>query len=131
MSVRYLHSKYLVHSNIRPSNILLTITNRKCEIVLSGFEKSLFSLLQLTIPPREKTPYTAPELISTNKVTVTNKIDIWSCGVVIYKLFTNKENLKLYAIKDKCIYHLVKSMTEVNPDKRYSAKRCLTHLTSW
>lgn len=86
-AVSYCHEKGIVHRDIKPENILLDSIGKKgifCKIadfdsagVIDKANKGVFGTLH----------YTAPEVFDGN---YDEKIDIWSCGVVMYQLLTGK-----------------------------------------
>ena len=80
--LKEIHSKNIIHGDIRPENLILT-ENNKIKICSFGIEKKLDSFLKT---PDNDINYTAPEILSENKITY--KADIWSLGCIIYELCT-------------------------------------------
>ncbi|OMJ85502.1 hypothetical protein SteCoe_13192 [Stentor coeruleus] len=100
-AVEYLHEKNIVHRDIKPENILLTLPDGCCMKIsdigsadqitkknkLSGCFGSVF--------------YLAPEIL---KGEYDEKVDIWSCGVMMWVLITGKkpyEEIDAKSVKEK------------------------------
>ncbi len=86
-----MHSKNIVHWDLKPENILLERKNdNNFEIKISDFGFSCFfdpiEGLELFLG---SPLYMAPEIIQ-NKI-YNEKVDIWSIGVITYKLLTKRE----------------------------------------
>lgn len=80
----FIHSKHIVHMDLKPQNILLS-DDGKCRLADFGLSRK--------IPPGQRvceisgTPeYTAPEILDYSPVTPA--ADIWSLGCVIYVMLT-------------------------------------------
>ncbi|KAL0246908.1 hypothetical protein GEMRC1_008114 [Eukaryota sp. GEM-RC1] len=87
--VRYLHSKAVVHGDLKPGNVL--VVDGRIRIADFGTSRNIESTS--TIPRTEAMTirYAAPEQFEN---TVTPHSDIYSLGVVLYELFENKEAFK-------------------------------------
>lgn len=143
----YLHSRKpysLIHRDIKPTNILLT-NSKVAKITDFGLSKfyslttnnsynnlsSLDSDLTSNVGTER---YMAPEVNIENK-NYTNKIDIYSCGIMLYEMFENKK----YIIGDvfkwfwtpKKIREIIINMTNSNPDSRYSVDILLTNVNKY
>ncbi|EMS14255.1 protein kinase domain containing protein [Entamoeba histolytica HM-3:IMSS] len=87
-AVEYLHSHRILHRDIRPSNIILSLSRT---IKLTNFSLSR----QVTIPIRKYTQevaniwYRAPEIILGDQGYGTG-VDIWSVGCVVAELINSK-----------------------------------------
>ncbi|KAL0240873.1 hypothetical protein GEMRC1_006109 [Eukaryota sp. GEM-RC1] len=88
-AVKFLHSKSIVHGDLKPCNIL--IVNDRIRIADFGTSRNIEST---SIVPRTRAMtvrYAAPEQFD-NKITPQS--DIYSLGVVLYELFQNLEAFK-------------------------------------
>ena len=140
-TLKYIHSKNIVHRDIKPHNILLTLDNqiKICDFGV-GKEITKGTLVNETCG----TPaYIAPELLY-NKPFDPFKSDIWSCGVVLYFMLTGFVPFKgdndnelhnniikgIYPFIDNISLEcndLIKNILEVNPDKRFNLNDILNH----
>ena len=140
-AVNYLHSKNIMHRDIKPENIMLTKKinkkNKKFEIKLIDFGTA-----KVFVKGRKETKfigtsyYIAPDVL---KESYDQKCDVWSCGVIMYILNTNNDIYN--AIKNNLPYFhgedwkeitpeaidLLQNMLNKNPNKRFSAEKCLNH----
>lgn len=136
-ALNYLHSRGVYHFDIKPQNILVQIKNDK-PVVAKLID---FGLAGYTSPrKRVGTPsYMSPEAVQGG--VLDGRADIYSMGVVIYKIFTGTnpfadKNLK--ATLENQVHltpqsvtelnfeipeywdHILKRMMEKNPTQRYS-----------
>lgn len=139
--VEYLHSQNVTHRDLKPENILLATTDRYTMVKVSDFGLSKCvtnnTVLQTQCGTRG---YLAPE-VKTAKYT--NKVDIWSLGVILYNCFTgcypfnytqnhDNRNYKLCLHQD--IWNdisnegrnIVHETLNLNADERPSANALLT-----
>lgn len=82
-AVKYLHDKNITHRDLKPDNVLLATTDEETLIKVSdfGLSKSDATMRTLCGTPL----YVAPEILSTGgRGLYTNKVDVWSLGVVLY-----------------------------------------------
>lgn len=88
VGIEYLHSKGVTHRDLKPENILLATVDPYTLVKISdfGLSKRVTSntILQTQCGTRM---YLAPEVQSAN---YTNKVDIWSLGVILYNLLTGQ-----------------------------------------
>lgn len=84
--IEYLHSQNVIHRDLKPENILLASTDQYTLVKVADFGLSKCiasnSLLQTQCGTAG---YLAPEVRTSR---YTNKVDIWSLGVVLYNCFT-------------------------------------------
>ena len=143
----YLHSKDIVHLDIKPQNIMYASASPNSAVKIIDFNLCKYNS-QGTIDYPNGTPqFIAPEMIDG---TYSKASDMWSLGVVMYillsgefpfwgdthqqlykeikecKLFTNQEPWKGVSRDAK---DLIQKLLVIDPTKRLSAKECLCH--SW
>lgn len=146
-AIEYIHSKSIIHRDIKPENILM-LNSASYELKLADFGNSyILSKSGHTSGCFGSAYYLAPEVL---KGIYNNKVDIWSCGILLYALLTGKAP---YKTKDKvqikqCVLEtpfqiedakvskfsadaqdLMKKMLCIDPKNRISAKNALEH--SW
>ena len=88
----YLHSKKLVHGNLKPNNIIIEKDTKLVKLVNFGFSNHVTQKCVRMVNEFDKLVYNAPEL---EKGYYTEKNDIWSLGVILY--LTLSGNLPFYA----------------------------------
>ena len=90
-ALEHCHSKGIVHRNIRPENILITddylikITNFELAKKSDIHTRNTFDLKQMM----KENPYAAPEF-RLNTHNIDQRVDIYSVGVILYELLTNR-----------------------------------------
>merc|ERR1712000_670101 len=86
-SIKYCHSRNIIHMDIKTNNILITENNR---LKLGDFGLSSYNKLNAFAVGTGC--YLAPELwLSTgNKISYEKSMDIWCLGCVIYEIFSLK-----------------------------------------
>ena len=140
-TLKYIHSKNIVHRDIKPHNILLDLNDniKICDFGV-GKEITKGNLLNETCG----TPaYVSPELLS-GKFFDPFKSDIWSCGVVLYFMlsgfvpFRGENDKELHNniikgnfpsidnISNECS-DLLNKILEVDPNKRLDLDDILNH----
>ena len=142
MAVKYLHKKGVIHRDLKSANVFITSEN---VVKLGDFGIAHYSAASGS-RKRANTicgspSYMAPEMISRRKYT--NKIDIWSLGVILYELLTlkkpfvgkNKSELEKNIMSG--VYHPITGYTHdlssccvgmlsLNDEKRPSARELIT-----
>lgn len=85
-----LHSQKIIHRDIKPGNVLLTIENiEAAEIRLADFGFARYMEENLTSSYLGTLVYMAPEILSNSKYDY--KVDIWSLGILAYKIFIGSQ----------------------------------------
>jgi serine/threonine protein kinase len=112
-AVSYAHQNLIIHRDLKPSNILVTkdgipkLLDFGISKILSDeqSEEKTFTMLGAMTPD-----YASPEQIRGEKMTTAT--DIYSLGVVLYKILTGRLP---YDLKDKTNGNLLKIITENEP----------------
>ncbi|KAA6388740.1 MAG: putative cAMP-dependent protein kinase catalytic subunit [Streblomastix strix] len=149
----YIHSKGLIHRDIKGGNILLHNPIGSGRVILKiadfGVAKTKTGNgvnIQVTVIGTE--PYMAPEFIlgdGQEKVIADAKVDIWSLGMLLYKILTHEFPFKInslvdqhqfmanavlirpQAIADNILWDFLQKMLQFDRNKRISAADALNH----
>jgi len=151
-AVSYLHCHHICHRDLKPENFLLAtrkkdLSQAKVKLIDFGTARR-FDLVKMTTKVCT-VHYVAPEVLKRSVLEYTEKVDVWSCGVIIYVMLSGSppfhhdddlELLKLvkrgkYELKpgnvwdgiSVCAKDLVKSMVCVKVQERLSASEVVKH----
>ena len=87
--LKYLHDKNIIHRDLKPNNLFL---DEKLELKIGDF--GLIAKLDSNKDRKKSccgTPYyMAPEVINPGEKGYSFEVDIWSIGIIMYKLLTGK-----------------------------------------
>jgi calcium-dependent protein kinase len=88
-SINYCHKMKIIHRDLKPENILITKNeNNFIDIKVCDFGTSqIFKKGDIQKETIGSLYYVAPEVINKN---YNFKCDLWSCGIIMYILLTNK-----------------------------------------
>lgn len=141
-AVKYLHSKGIVHRDLKAENLLLTSDFKCVKLADFGFS-NYYSNQSFLATWCGSPPYAAPELFE-GKQYNGPKADIWSLGVVLYVLVCGSlpfdgntlQLLKMRVLSGKFripyfmsrdCEHLIRHMLVIDPDKRFSLQQIKQH----
>ncbi|KAG0365073.1 hypothetical protein BGX24_004279, partial [Mortierella sp. AD032] len=149
--VHYLHSKHIVHRDLKLENLLLD-RNRNIIITDFGFANQFDSSSRDLMSTSCGSPcYAAPELVISDGLYVGSGVDIWSCGVILYAMLAgylpfdddpsnpdgdNINQLYNYILATTLVFpdyishdarDLLRMMLVPDPLKRCNMKRIMAH----
>ncbi|KAL0243098.1 hypothetical protein GEMRC1_005659 [Eukaryota sp. GEM-RC1] len=87
--VRYLHSKSVVHGDLKPGNVL--VVDDRIRIADFGTSRNIESTTTIPRTAAITLRYAAPEQLDDS---VTPQSDIYSIGIILYELFQKKKLFK-------------------------------------
>ena len=128
LGIQHIHSKNVVHRDIKLENILIDFNNN-VKICDFGIGKVLDSEDELLYDKCGTPMYMAPEIILSNENNGYKgfPVDIWSSGITLYIMLSgslpfslrnknnNKENMAFHSIKDKNNNYLQNQIINVKP----------------
>jgi len=139
MGLDYIHKKNIVHMDIKPSNILISLRPGTSIPLLKigdfGLSRQLDSKSTYEGFKRGDGRYLAPELLD-SKAEITTAVDIFSLGITVFEMatdYTANEALWSDIINEKISYDKVSkelkgvlgSMLSKSPELRTTAGNCL------
>lgn len=117
-ALHYIHSKQLVHKDLKPENIIITHNGNNVKLIDFGLsDRDDYDTLKI---PAGTKKYLAPEQLLSH-ASLDCRTDIYSLGVIIQDITS--------VIKDRRLVRIAQKCTQKNPDKRFhSAQEVLEAL---
>ena len=141
-----LYNNGIIHSAIKPSNILLSVNQKKIDKTCFKISNTLLSKVFEESKLHTKKSYNISSVTSSPESlkgeTINSKSDIWSLGIVIYYMLYKKYpyngteyeivkqielNKKLPIVQDKYLNDLLNKMLNPNVDQRISWEQYFQH----
>ncbi|MBX2924976.1 MAG: serine/threonine-protein kinase [Chitinophagaceae bacterium] len=101
-AISYLHQKGIAHKNIKPSNVLICLTEGQPVVKLSGIESGFHRLsdFNFSFPLPDDCYYFSPDQLNTTGAISGNDFstDIWRLGVTAFEIITGEVLFKNGAI---------------------------------
>lgn len=142
--LNYIHTKLVVHRDIKLENILIWSKDKDLDVKIIDFNIATFKTSAKLTKFTGTFYYLAPEVIEES---YDEKCDLWSCGVIMYLLltgefpFNGKNREQVLQSINACKYQqnpayqtlsalskdLLSHLLTKSPSSRYSARESLTH----
>ncbi|XP_052133766.1 uncharacterized protein LOC127752443 isoform X2 [Oryza glaberrima] len=91
--LEYLHSQYIVHFDLKCDNLLVNLKDQSrpiCKVGDFGLSKIKRNTL-VSVGVRGTLPWMAPELLNGSSNKVSEKVDVFSFGIVMWEILTGEE----------------------------------------
>lgn len=119
-AIHYIHSNGIIHTDLKDTNILVSIVDDNFEIKIIDFGSSTINMITDKYSIVSTYTIRAPEIYTYDK-NYDCKIDLWSLGVLVYKFITGKDILNPYIHnqssdieKIKYIYNFIDNLDSQN-----------------
>lgn len=120
-----IHSQNIIHKNLNPGNILWNKKTGVLKVIDLGIASRVIPDIFSENTDIKNNEFSSPEQKGDIDYSIDFRSDIYSLGVVIYKLITNY----IYDTKDvtSAFYTIIEKMTKTIPDERFSSMSEVVH----
>ena len=123
--IQHAHQKGLIHRDIKPGNVLVTLQDGEPvpKVIDFGIAKATGAELtqktmQTEVGQMLGTPeYMAPEQLGMSGLDIDTRADVYSLGVLLYELLTGTKPFDIQKIIQTGYDELLRTIREVDPDK--------------
>ncbi len=124
-AVQHAHQKGVIHRDIKPGNVLVTLQDGRPvpKVIDFGIAKATSARLSETTLNTELrqvvgTPeYMAPEQASRSGLDIDTRADVYSLGVLLYELLTGAKPFDIADMREETWDEIVRTIREVEPRK--------------
>jgi calcium/calmodulin-dependent protein kinase kinase 2 len=146
LGLQFLHSKFVIHKDIKPDNILFLTKDCACKLTDFTISEQLEGRNALCYNPLGTTPFQAPESMLSGVGFVGEKADVWALGICVFAFMNDgalpfwepeSEIFTQMAIQNKPVAfpesfsnevkEFLGGVLEKDPERRISLEQILTH----
>lgn len=113
-AISYLHSKQILHLDLKPQNILITHIDHHVKLIDLGFS---YSDCHQTLTIGKTDLYAAPEQINNGKID--QRTDIYGFGMILLYVFTQTSDIKSLSKIPSNYRHIIRKCLSDSIEDRY------------